>query len=561
MSARIGPLIRTARHLRPAQALAQLRHAIAPGRRSVRIDVPQSLSALSPGVAFLPPGRHAGCHDTNAEIVIDLLNRRVGFRERVDWSYTREGALWAYHLHQFDHLRSADCSPALRSALIADWIDRHRDGIGWDPHPISHRILSWGKLLLTPGALAPASPADAAELRGSLASQIETLSRRLEVRLQANHLFTNLLAVVFGGLLFEGRHADNWLRASDALRAELRDQVHPDGAHEERSPMYHALLLEQVLDLLNLARASSRAPGSLVDDLRDTASRMCGALDLWTHPDGEIALFSDAALGVAAKPADLADYATALSVPVLAPEQPDRLPYGGYVRLVDESFHLIASVAGPAPAHQPGHAHCDALAFELSVGGERMVTDTGVFEYLPGPRRERARATRSHATLEIDGTEQAEVWAPHRVGGRPTVRMLDFAPGLACEASCEGWATPGVVHRRRFELEGGTLCIHDRLEGGPRPVRMSLPLAPGLAPRFVGGDPSTPQKLVVRRPSGPPVEIELPGDGVRWKLETPDYYPEFGRAEARYCLVGESDRFESGVWRFRLLGPDDASGG
>ena len=49
------------------------------------------------------------------------------------------------------------------------------------------------------------------EMRASLAGQIETLDRNLEYRLQANHLLSNLIAMVFGGLLMAGPRADRWL--------------------------------------------------------------------------------------------------------------------------------------------------------------------------------------------------------------------------------------------------------------------------------------------------------------------------------------------------------------
>jgi uncharacterized heparinase superfamily protein len=539
--------------------VAQLQHAIV--RRpaiATELGAPD-LAGIGTPVPFLPPGRHARCRRSPGATNIDLLNREVGFRNDVDWSFHGEGPLWAYHLHQFDHLRDPALAPKDRSALILDWIENHASGIGWDPHPTSHRILSWGKLLLTSGALEIGS-ADHESMRRSLASQIETLSRNIEVRLQANHLFTNLLALLFGGLLFEGREADRWLGFSDRFRAELRDQVHPDGAHEERSPLYHSLLLEQVLDLLNLARVSSRAPDGLAEALCDTASRMCGALEVWTHPDGEIALFSDAAFGIASPPAALADYATLLNVPVLSPEQPNLLGRGGFVRLADGRFQLIASVGGPAPEHQPGHAHCDALAFELSVNGERVVTDTGVFAYVPGPDRQTARATRSHATVEVDGHDQAELWAAHRVGGRPDVAIIDYGPDRFCEATCAGWATREIVHRRRLELEDGILRIRDTIEGGPRPVRLTLPLAPGLRARLVG-DAASPRELRVVLASGAELRVRLPSleegaekgaEEVIWRLDWGDYFPEFGRRERRWILTGESASFRSGTWRFEL---------
>ena len=549
----LGRAFRTLRHLRASQALAQLRHAVSP-RESGPVAFtgpPPPLAVTRAQVAFLPPARQARCRRLGEATALRLLNREVVFHAGVDWDFDAEGPLFAYHLHHFDHARGDGLTPRERAALLLDWIEHHARGVGWDPHPISHRVLAWGKLLLTPGAI-ELEPEAAARVRSSLAVQLETLSSRLEVRLQANHLFSNLLAVVFGGLLFEGRAASRWLARTDAFRAELRDQIHRDGSHEERSPMYHALLLEQVLDLLNLARTRpERVPDGLAGDLVDAAARMLGALDLWTHPDGEIALFADAAFGVAQTPARLADYGSALGVPVVTPDPVGYLAGGGYVRLVDERLHVVASVAGPSPEHQPGHAHCDALSFELSVDGSRVVTDTGVYEYVPGPRRDVSRATRSHATIEIGGCEQAELWAAHRVGGRPIVSVLDYEPAIACEAECIGWSTRDVVHRRRFELAGGCLLVHETVEGGAG-VRLTLPLAPERRARLEG-DPGGARSLWVG--DGPDgkggLRVTLPDAGeVRWRLEPAEAFPEFGRETLRWRLVGESESFRVGTWRF-----------
>ena len=541
----VARLLRTVRHVRPAQAVAQLRHLIAPRHRISRLAAPPPLAVERAAAPFLPPADHARVVAGDGGVRVRLIEREVGFRERVDWDHAAEGPLWAYHLHQFDHARHPDASPALRAALILDWIDSHPDGVGWDSHPTSHRILSWSKLLLTPGALAlEADARDAVRL--SLASQVETLSHNLEERLQANHLFTNLLAVAFGGLLFEGPEADHWLGHADTFLAELGEQVHGDGAHEERSPMYHAVLLEQLLDLLNLAQASPRAPRGLAPALRETATRMLGALALWTHPDGEIALFADAALGIAASPAVLHGYGSSLGLDV--PPEAEAAPAGGYVRLRSERLSLLVSVAGPSPEHMPGHAHCDALAFELCVDGERAVVDPGVYEYVPGLLRDAARATHSHATLEIDGREQAELWAAHRIGGRPHVRLLEQTSGI-CEATCEAWGANGSLHRRRFELDGATLRIRDFVEGGPKPVRIALPLAPGADARLVGGSPDA-TRLALRLAAGTELRVELPR-GVAWRLEVRDVFPRFGRRVRSFCLVGESPAFAEGDWHFQ----------
>ncbi|MCZ6782413.1 MAG: alginate lyase family protein, partial [Proteobacteria bacterium] len=497
---------------------------------------------------FLPAPPHA---DFDGSLRLRLLHREVRFAERIDWDWAAEGPLWAYHLHQHDYLRLPDLSPTSRARTIADWIERHPAGIGWDPHPLSLRILNWSKLLLTPGAL-PAeldgggAGATGRAMRHSLAEQVETLSRNLEVRLQANHLLTNLIGIVFGGVLQEGAHAERWLACEGTLRHELEEQILPDGAHVERSPMYHSILLEQVLDLLNLARGGRRAPAALLQCLERAAARMLGALRVYTHPDGGIALFSDSAFELAHVPDVLTAYAASLGVAPRGPARPGVLDDAGYVRLAADPFELLVSVAGPLPAHQPGHAHCDALSFELCVGRERVVVDTGVTEYVPGALRHVSRATRSHATLEVGGAEQAEIWGPHRVGGRPRVSLVHVEPGRRAEATCAGWSTPETLHRRTWVVSAGRVEIRDRLSGQARPVRLTLPLAPGLEPDL-GADGRAELSLA----GGVRLRIALP-EGLAWRVERAPYFPEFGRQVERACLVAEAPAgaFREGFWRF-----------
>ncbi|MCG8591819.1 MAG: heparinase II/III family protein [Proteobacteria bacterium] len=543
MTRRLGRLARTLSHLRASQLWGQLWHAVDARIRPVEPSGTPPELWRDGALEFLPGPAHARLEPG---LRLRLIRRQVTFDEGIDWDFADEGPLFAYHLHQCDWLRQPQLAPERRAAFVLDWIEGHREGTGWDPHPTSLRLLSWSKLWLTPGAL-PLGSSDRERFARSLASQAETLSRNLELRLGANHLFSNLLSVVFAGLLFDGPAADAWLARSRAFEAELDEQIGPDGAHYERSPMYHALLLENVLDLLQLARARrARAPGSLVFSLERAAARMLGALAIWTHPDGEIALLGDAAFEIAHPPELLLAYAERLGVEPRAPETAGLLKEAGFARLAAGPFTLIASVGGPAPPHQPGHAHCDALAFELSVGRERVVTDTGVAEYIPGALRDVARATRSHATIEVGGREQAELWSAHRVGGRPRVELVQVDPERRVEATCAGWATPRSVHRRVFRVTPDVVELRDALEGQLRPARLCLPLAPGVEVRLETGP-----RAQLRLASGRDLAVDLPVSA-RWRVERTPYFPTFGAHQERACLVGESDLLAVGEWRFRL---------
>jgi uncharacterized heparinase superfamily protein len=470
-----------------------------------------------------------------------------GSRDAIDFAYAQAGPLWAYQLHFFDWARSRAATPQDRAAVLAQWSHRSPAAPAWDPHPISMRTLSWLKLRLA-GELPddfPGSDADAA-LRASLARQIDWLSRHVEVRLQANHLLDNWIAVVAGGLTLSAPRARDWLAAWEFLARQLEEQIGSDGAHYERSPMYHALLLEHLLDLLALARAAGdRAPGSLVSLLEEVCGRMLGALWVWTHPDGEIALFGDSAFDVAHPPEALERYAAALGVTAQPPAEVGLLRNAGFARLETDDLCWLGSVGGPSPAYQPGHAHCDALGFELSADGQRVVTDTGVYEYVSGDRREQARRTRAHATLEIGGQDQAEIWSAHRVGGRPRVALHDWLPGAALEGRCASWASRGTVHCRRVEVDGEALVITDRLEGPSRSVRAALPLAPGCEPVLAG------ESAEIRLLTGAVLRVALPA-GLDWRVEEAPYFPRFGSEVRRLVLVGTAARFGQGVWRFHL---------
>ncbi|MBW2695144.1 MAG: heparinase II/III family protein [Deltaproteobacteria bacterium] len=545
---RLPRIWRTLRPLRSRQMIAQAAHALVgirpprpwhgptPGLRVRRVDVP-----------FLPGPRHA---HLEPGLSLQLINRRIALDRPIDWASTGQGRLFAYHLHQHDFLRAERVVPRARAEWMLDWIRRHPHGVGWDPHPISLRIVTWAKLLVTPAALT-LSDDEEAEIRNSMARQLDALSRNVEVRLQANHLLSNLIGLCSGGVLFDGPHADRWLARGAPLLGELAEQVGDDGLHVERSPMYHALLLESVLDLIGLAQAApNRLPEPLTTALHDTAGPMLGALDVLAHPDGEIALFADSAFGIAHAPDVLHGYAQARGITAVAPARPGVLDTGRYVRLSGGTFTLIASVGGPAPAWQPGHAHCDALGFELSCGDQRVVTDTGVFEYVPGERRDRARATLAHATLEVGDAEQAETWAAHRIGGRPCVELDEVEPGRHLVASCASWSTPDTLHRRTWTMRDGDLEIRDEIQGSRRPIRLALPLAPGLEPRLahdVDGGPEAHLPL----PGGRRLVVALPVSA-RWRIERAAYYPEFGLDQERACLIGESDDFEDGTWCFRL---------
>jgi uncharacterized heparinase superfamily protein len=388
-----------------------------------------------------------------------------------DWNRADWPKLWLYNLHYFDDLaadRAFERTDWHRS-LITRWVAENppSQGNGWEPYPTSLRSVNWVKWALAGNALPP-------EALHSLAVQARWLRKRLEVHLLGNHLWANAKALVFVGALFEGDEAASWLdKGLRLLRRELAEQLLLDGGHFERSPMYHAILLEDVLDLLQVAQ---RYPGlfNLADIIawRRAASQMGRWLQLMTHPDGGIAFFNDAALGIAPTFSALQNFAMALDVALVdkALARLEVLAETGYVRLQAGPAVLLADVGQIGPDYLPGHAHADTLSFELSLLGRRVLVNGGTSTYMAGAERVRQRGTAAHNTVAVDGQDSSEVWSSFRVARRArplSVRWGQEEEMLWLEAAHDGYQRlPGrVTHRRRWVLTENSLEIIDTLEG------------------------------------------------------------------------------------------------
>lgn len=403
------------------------------------------------------------------------------------WDDPQLEHLWRYNLHYFDDLNAVAATQRMSAhrELVARWIAENPPGhgTGWEPYPASLRIVNWIKWLV---AAEPAGGDREPAWLDSLAVQTRWLCGRLEWHLLGNHLFANAKALLFAGLYFDGAEAQAWLlRGLTILERELPEQILADGGQFERSPMYHALALEDLLDLLNIigARASAQLPArALVPRLRETASRMLHWLRCMTHPDGMLGLFNDTADGIAPGIVELERYAAALGVTAPQPQTGlEHLAHSGYIRASRDGAVLLADVARIGPDYLVGHAHADTLSFELSLGTRRVVVNGGTSCYGLSAQRLRERGTAAHSTVEVAGQNSSEVWSGFRVGRRARPVGLTLQ-GMRISCAHDGYRhLPGApLHRRIWDLGHGTLRVEDNLHPARQAAVVRYPLAPGL---------------------------------------------------------------------------------
>jgi len=524
----------TLRHLKLGQVTGRLRMRLL--RPSLDSRAAALASRARTGDWVTPPARQASMTGPDS---FRFLNHDA---TAPGWNDPAQEKLWLYNLHYFDDLNAQGAAQRgdWHRDLLARWIAQNPPtaGTGWEPYPTSLRIVNWVKWALA-GNLMPTT------VQASLALQARWLMQRLEWHLLGNHLFANAKALVLAGLFLEGAEAKTWLAKGLAIVArQLPEQVLSDGGNFERSPMYHAIFLEDVLDLINAAQAFGQVPAATVHGWRETAIRMLDFMAGLTHPDGGIALFNDAAFGIAPTPHDLADYAARLGI--VAPCGSDRLRHwsdSGYIRLENDAAVALLDVAPVGPDYLPGHAHADTLSFELSLRGRRVIVNGGTSRYGADAERQRERATAWHSTVEVAGADSSEVWGGFRVARRAyPFDLKKHSENNILEVDCshDGYCRlPGrPVHRRVWRLSPGSLTVRDHVSGGA-PALARFILHPGLALhadgavwRILDGDALVATATVTQ------------GQG---NVRDAQYAPEFGQRFATRCLAVALTKGQSAV--------------
>jgi uncharacterized heparinase superfamily protein len=514
----------TVRHLRPIQVYGRVRFRLAKPRPDLR-PAPSMRPVV--GTWCKPAERRPSMTGPDR---FRFLNTEHSLGE-VGWDGPGLAKLWRYNEHYFDDLCSEGAS--LRAGwhrdLLLRWVAENEPahGPGWEPYPTSLRIVNWCKWMWAGNSF----PGDCVQ---SLAVQARWLARRLEWHLLGNHLFVNAKALAFAGCAFDGPEADEWLaRGIEILRDQIPKQILEDGGQFERSPMYHALAVEDMLDLFNLGRAYPGRLEALLPMVESRLPAMRHWLAAMCHPDGEIAFFNDAAIGIHPSPSQIERYAGDLGFGSMEPIRDGLtlLEQSGYARLQSDAGQTVAifDVGRIGPDYLPGHAHADTLSIELSVHGRRVLVNSGTSEYGTGAERSRQRGSAAHNTMTVDGADSSEVWGGFRVARRALPIDLEYTVDRESRVACshDGYRRLAgrPIHRRVLTMSSNGLRIDDFL-AAPGRVQSHWHLRPGITISRLGNGTFV-------------LEPDSIGMGFIDSLvdSTPStWHPEFGISVSNECL-------------------------
>jgi uncharacterized heparinase superfamily protein len=551
----------TVRYLKPIQIYRRFWFRY--HRPSLNLAIPTIALAKQRGVWQPPVARPQSLLKSDA---FRFLNQVEQLTAIDGWNNPSLPKLWLYNLHYFDDLNSqgAQTRSDWHRNLIKRWITENPpiSGNGWESYPTSLRIVNWIKWALAGNALVGLE-------NQSLYLQARWLSQRLEWHLLGNHLLANAKALIFAGMYFSDDEASSWLNLGRKIYEEqIAEQILVDGVHFELSPMYHAIILEDIFDVLNICQAyPEKCDASFNQLLRATAQKMLLAYQSLIHPDGQISFFNDAAFGICATFSQLSSYAQSLGlepdfqVSRNSHQKPSNLVLthlndAGYVRLENENACVLLDVGSIGPDYLPGHAHADTLSFELSVFGQRLIVNGGTSTYASGSLRNNERSTAAHSTVELGGQNSSEVWGQFRVAKRAYPNHLQISithSGFEVQCSHDGYQrlSSGLTHTRTWKMDDSVLLVDDQVVFGDNKSSGLKP--PKSLARYIFHPsaqikPITKHQWELQLPNMQRVQLSvLSGDG---HIEESNYASEFGKIEKTQCLVIElvgSDTLNSKV--------------
>lgn len=445
-----------------------------------RLRTPQTSSPKTNSIPFINITKRGITKDYDHFTFLNELNQL----SVVGWDNPSQSKLWRYNLHYFDCLNQLGFENEevqLQNNLISKWIreNSYGKGTGWEPYPTSVRIINWIKWHFKTNSLS-------AEAKLSLWNQVNWLAGRPEYHLLGNHLFINAKALLFACVIFGlDEHSAIYRKALKILKEELSEQFLEDGAHFELSPMYHALAMEDLLDLYQLNKSLPLSFPSQV--IQEKFLNGMNWLHYMSYSSGDLAHFNDCANDIAPTFSELNDLGqkVGLKGALNSDIKFNYFKNSGFVVFKNETVHLIADIGDIGPDYLPGHAHADSLSFELGIKGKRVIVNSGTGEYGLSEERLRQRSTAAHSTIELDGKSSSEVWAGFRVAQRARITELEICEDdnrKVFAAVHDGYTriASKPLHKRKWIVNDGCLEIIDEVTGSQNIVQLRYYLHPDI---------------------------------------------------------------------------------
>ncbi|GAA0547465.1 heparinase II/III domain-containing protein [Halorubrum ejinorense] len=483
---------------------------------------------------------------------LSFLNETVSFEDgesiSVDVPRVIEQSLhWKLKCWGFEHLKPiwltahepseiSDKEIAIHRSWLDDWIEDHPIATDsqylrryWMPHSVCLRILNWARY----DSLF-ASQLDETfrrNIRRFVYKNAVFLSDNVEHGVGGNHLIENAVALVVAGIY---ANEPAWLRQGQQIFEQAgEEQFFEDGGHIERSPMYHLIVCQRFLTAVDLLESISEGSKSL----RETATDGVHFIERLRPPDDQIPLLNDSVFGEALPLTSCLEYAQSIGIETNLHSEPDpyrSLPESGFFWLGTDDSQLLITAHEITVPHLPAHAHVHPGQVCLWIGGKRILTDTGVFEYSAGTTRQRDRSIQSHNTVQVGTLEPVRLASSFWMWGTldPEVEFSEGSP-LRMAYDVNGIGHPTYTHERTVERVSDGWQITDQVECKNESALSRF----HVHPEYSATLNSTDQYVTIEDNEGiPTAELEAL-EGNKMTLGTAPYHPEYGKEQSRAVVT------------------------
>ena len=380
---------------------------------------------------------------------------------------------WQEWAHGWEWLRDLailpDRAAARRAAenLVARWLASFAeyDALGWRADLAGTRLL----MALGHAPLILSSPNQI--YRSAVLSAMATWARHLDRAARRGTEGLGQAKALCGLYAASTLIPGNEARASAALAGLnqlLPVLVLPDGGIASRAPV-DALALA---DLLLFTAGAPEALGNRAPPVfADTLARLVPALRGLMLGDGQIGAWHGGAV-IGADTLDRVSRKVATGTEIRRGGR-----WSGYQRLSAGRSVVVIDAGPPPSARLSNSGHAGTLAFEMSDGAERLISNCGGVRGLQTPLAPALASglstTAAHSTLVIADTNSTRIRDDGTLGTgveEVTLALRSSAEGRLIETSHNGYARRfGLLVRRRLFLtaDGNELAGEDLIEAAP----------------------------------------------------------------------------------------------
>tara|TARA_Y100001958_G_scaffold152612_1_gene139011 strand:+ start:23526 stop:25124 length:1599 start_codon:yes stop_codon:yes gene_type:complete len=385
---------------------------------------------------------------TNKFLIFNFLNVQKKFlKKKVEFNYKKNGLLWTYNLNYFDFLVQKNISYNLGVSLLFDFYNKN-DKMKKHSYPISIRIINVIKFFSFHNKTNKV-------LLKKIFQELIHLVNNIEHHLRGNHVLENAISIYAGGVFFKNKKIKKI--GFNLLKKELKEQILDDGMHFERSPMYHLILFERILDLFNIIKSYEKRD---CDILVKYSKKMMSLALNWNKLK-RVPMMQDSTYFNSNRLNEIFNYYKKI---IGIKVDKSKFSKSGYRVLKNDKYQIFLNIGNISPDYQPGHSHADELNFEIYKNNYPIIVDTGISTYEKTERRLFERSTVSHNCLSINNENSSEVWSSFRVGQRAKVIIEDDKFNLVSGFHDGFYKKYNTFIYRKWKVDKNKIIITDSLD-------------------------------------------------------------------------------------------------